>query len=192
MRVLGFRGPLGAFIAAWGGAAMLTSAPFDNWWHGAYGLDVKILSPPHVVLAVGILCLHVAAVVSLASAANSVDLIAPGQGQRFRTWIETVARDADDAAAVIAHAATASEPGYRFADGTGELRWSPIRLAAGETHSAHHGMRFSPVVRFPYRFPRAGDYRVFVQIKSDGRIETAAFDVHADPALAANWLGRVP
>src|ERR1700690_2608119 len=26
--VLGFRGPLGAFVAAWGGAAMLTSAPF--------------------------------------------------------------------------------------------------------------------------------------------------------------------
>ena len=52
--VLGFRGPLGAFIAAWGGLAMVTSAPFDNWWHEAYGLDVKILSPPHVLLAIGI------------------------------------------------------------------------------------------------------------------------------------------
>lgn len=52
--VLGFRGPLGAFIAAWGGLAMATSAPFDNWWHNAYGLDVKILSPPHVLLAIGI------------------------------------------------------------------------------------------------------------------------------------------
>src|SRR5437879_13688613 len=29
----GFRGPLGAFVAAWGGVAMLTSAPFDDWWH---------------------------------------------------------------------------------------------------------------------------------------------------------------
>ncbi len=28
---------------------MITSAPFDDWWHNAYGLDVKILSPPHVV-----------------------------------------------------------------------------------------------------------------------------------------------
>src|ERR1051326_8768460 len=52
--IFGFRGPLGAFIAAWGGLAMLTSAPFDNWWHTAYGLDVKILSPPHVLLAIGI------------------------------------------------------------------------------------------------------------------------------------------
>ncbi len=54
VNVLGFRGPLGAFLAAWGGIAMVTSAPFDNWWHEAYGLDVKILSPPHTVLALGI------------------------------------------------------------------------------------------------------------------------------------------
>ncbi|HLJ87264.1 MAG TPA: hypothetical protein VKZ53_10600 [Candidatus Angelobacter sp.] len=54
VNVLGFRGPLGAFISAWGGVAMLTSAPFDNWWHDAYGLDVKIISPPHALLALGI------------------------------------------------------------------------------------------------------------------------------------------
>src|SRR6266853_6656206 len=54
VNVLGFRAPLGAFIAAWGGGAMLTSAPFDNWWHEAYGLDVKIISPPHALLALGI------------------------------------------------------------------------------------------------------------------------------------------
>src|SRR4029078_6127541 len=45
----------GAFVAVWGAAAMLISAPFDNWWHDAYGLDVKILSPPHMVLPLGIL-----------------------------------------------------------------------------------------------------------------------------------------
>ncbi len=54
VNVLGFWGPLGAFILAWGAAAMLTSAPFDNWWHDAYGLDVKIISPPHALLALGI------------------------------------------------------------------------------------------------------------------------------------------
>lgn len=51
--VWGFRGPLGAFLCAWGGLAMITSAPFDNYWHNAYGLDVKILSPPHILLALG-------------------------------------------------------------------------------------------------------------------------------------------
>jgi hypothetical protein len=51
--IWGFRGPLGAFISAWGGLAMLVSAPFDNWWHNAYGLDVRIISPPHMLLAAG-------------------------------------------------------------------------------------------------------------------------------------------
>jgi len=54
IRIWGLRGPLGAFIAAWGGFCMLTSAPFDNWWHESFGLDVMILSPPHVVLILGI------------------------------------------------------------------------------------------------------------------------------------------
>ncbi|HEY2744010.1 MAG TPA: hypothetical protein VGL86_05290 [Polyangia bacterium] len=57
----GFRGPLGAFIAAWGGVAMLTSAPFDDWWHSAYGLDVKIISPPHALLSLGIFSVQVGA-----------------------------------------------------------------------------------------------------------------------------------
>lgn len=58
VKVWGFRAPLGAFVVAWGGFAMLASAPFDDWWHSAYGLDVKILSPPHVVLAIGILLIE--------------------------------------------------------------------------------------------------------------------------------------
>lgn len=49
----GLRAPLGAWVTLWGALAMLTSAPFDDWWHNAYGLDVKILSPPHAVLAAG-------------------------------------------------------------------------------------------------------------------------------------------
>ena len=61
VHIWGFRGPFGAFIAAWGGIAMLTSAPFDNWWHDAYGLDVKILSPPHMVLALGIIGVNIGA-----------------------------------------------------------------------------------------------------------------------------------
>jgi hypothetical protein len=54
VNVLGLRAPLGVFVAAWGGLAMVTSAPFDNWWHAAYGLDVKIVSPPHTLLILGI------------------------------------------------------------------------------------------------------------------------------------------
>lgn len=57
----GFRGPLGAFVAAWGGVAMLVSAPFDDWWHNAYGLDVKVLSPPHTLLILGIMAIKLGA-----------------------------------------------------------------------------------------------------------------------------------
>lgn len=53
VKLWGFRGPVGAWVTIWGCLAMLISAPFDNWWHDAYGLDVKILSPPHTVLALG-------------------------------------------------------------------------------------------------------------------------------------------
>ena len=49
-----FYGSLGALFCIWGGIASLTSAPFDDWWHNTYGLDVKILSPPHAILLLGI------------------------------------------------------------------------------------------------------------------------------------------
>lgn len=70
VRIWGFRGPFGAFIAAWGGIAMITSAPFDNWWHNAYGLDVKILSPPHMVLALGVIAVEVGALVLILAYLN--------------------------------------------------------------------------------------------------------------------------
>ncbi len=49
----GLRAPTGVFLTAWGGLAMLFSSPFDNWWHNAYGLDVQVQSPPHIVLLAG-------------------------------------------------------------------------------------------------------------------------------------------
>ncbi len=55
---------------AWGGLCMITSAPFDNWWHAAYGLDVKILSPPHAILAIGIFGVIIGSIVLLQSCMN--------------------------------------------------------------------------------------------------------------------------
>src|SRR4051812_6643112 len=69
----GFRAPLGAWILIWGCGAMLTSAPFDNWWHNAYGLDVKIISPPHAVLAIGIFAIVTGALLLTLAQQNGAD-----------------------------------------------------------------------------------------------------------------------
>ena len=73
VRFWGFRGPLGAWVTIWGALAMLTSAPFDDWWHNAYGLDVQILSPPHVVLAVGIIAVALGAMLGTLAYQNRTD-----------------------------------------------------------------------------------------------------------------------
>ena len=70
VRFWGFRGPLGAWVTIWGTFVMITSAPFDNWWHNAYGLDVKIVSPPHMVLALGMISVELGAMLMVLAAQN--------------------------------------------------------------------------------------------------------------------------
>jgi hypothetical protein len=82
VKMWGFRGPLGAFIAAWGGFCMLTSAPFDNWWHDSFGLDVKILSPPHVVLIVGIFVMGLGGIILTTGRMN----LATGETREKLSW----------------------------------------------------------------------------------------------------------
>jgi hypothetical protein len=70
VRFWGFRGPLGAWVCIWGTLMMIASAPFDDWWHNAYGLDVKIISPPHMVLAFGMIAIQVGAILMLLARQN--------------------------------------------------------------------------------------------------------------------------
>lgn len=70
IRVWGFYGPLGAWVCIWGTAMMIASAPFDNWWHNAYGLDVEIISPPHMILAWGMIAIQIGAMLMAVSAQN--------------------------------------------------------------------------------------------------------------------------
>jgi hypothetical protein len=70
VRFWGFRGPLGAWLCIWGALAMIVSAPFDNWWHNAYGLDVKVLSPPHAILALGFTGIELGAVLMVTALQN--------------------------------------------------------------------------------------------------------------------------
>lgn len=83
VKIWGFRGPLGAFIATWGCVAMLTSAPFDNWWHNAYGLDVKIVSPPHTLLSLGSLAIKIGALALMAGLMNRAN----DDVRRKLTWL---------------------------------------------------------------------------------------------------------
>ncbi|WP_046375337.1 hypothetical protein [Spirosoma radiotolerans] len=65
-----FYGSLGAMFSVWGALAMLTSAPFDDWWHNTYGLDVQILTPPHTILAIGIMTVQFGAMVGVLALQN--------------------------------------------------------------------------------------------------------------------------
>jgi hypothetical protein len=53
--------------------------------------------------------------------------------------------------------------------------------AAGSPHDQHAAQApRASIVTFPYGFPTAGDYRIFVQVKRSGRVQTGAFDVRVE------------
>ena len=80
VRFWGFRGPLGAWVCIWGTLMMIASAPFDNWWHNAYGLDVQIISPPHMVLAWGMIAIQIGAMLTALARQNRA---APDEQRRL-------------------------------------------------------------------------------------------------------------
>ncbi|MCX6214665.1 hypothetical protein [Spirosoma sp.] len=83
-----FYSPLGAMFCVWGALAMLTSAPFDDWWHNTYGLDVQILTPPHTILAIGIMTVQFGAIVGVLALQNKYR----NPGQSLHASIEATQR----------------------------------------------------------------------------------------------------
>jgi hypothetical protein len=68
---------------------------------------------------------------------------------------------------------------------SGSVPMAALSLAApGDSLPAgahqHHRYELPARISFPYVFPRAGRYRLFVQVKLSGQIETAAFDLTVD------------
>jgi hypothetical protein len=61
----------------------------------------------------------------------------------------------------------------------GSVPMAALQLAQNEGNAvSEHNMPMTlpSEVSFPYGFPRAGDYRLFVQIKRNGKVETGVFD----------------
>jgi hypothetical protein len=85
---------------------------------------------------------------------------------------------------MAAHVVVASVDGSVFAHlhPSGSISMAAMQRFAGASGvdpHAGHNMPLDSRVTIPYAFPKAGAYRVFVQVKRGGRILTAAFDVNA-------------
>jgi hypothetical protein len=92
---------------------------------------------------------------------------------------------------MVAHAEIVKTDGSVFAHlhPNGSVAMPALELADTSTGAPSMAMAMSgmpgmgslsPKFTIPFGFPQPGDYRVFVQIKRSGAIETAAFDAHVD------------
>jgi hypothetical protein len=80
---------------------------------------------------------------------------------------------------MFGHAVVRHKSGSVFAHvhPVGTFSMASHQFFLGETNSVHkHPTNTVNVVTFPYEFPRAGEYRIWVQLKSNGRVYTGAFD----------------
>jgi hypothetical protein len=87
------------------------------------------------------------------------------------------------------HAVFISNDGKIFAHvhPAGSVAMAAVDLADNQGQPQKHemaGMNSAPIgteVSFPYGFPQNGDYRIFVQIKRGGHVETGEFSAHVGP-----------
>ncbi|MCU1279998.1 MAG: hypothetical protein JWM53_3544, partial [bacterium] len=105
----------------------------------------------------------------------------------FRFRVEDaggVAQPLEPYMGMMGHAAFVRSDGSTFAHvhPSGSVPMASLAALEGapsDPHAAHAMKSGATEVAFPYGFPRAGDYRIFVQVKRAGRIETGVFDARA-------------
>jgi hypothetical protein len=129
------------------------------------------------------------------------------EGQGLRAGVPTIlrfrvtdrsgnaAQDLEPYMGMAAHAAIVRSDGSVFAHihPTGSMPMASFELAQASLptslgDSAHGSMNMAqmaaatiaPEISIPYGFPKTGAYRVFVQVKRSGRIQTAFFDAEVE------------
>ncbi len=60
---------------------------------------------------------------------------------------------------------------------TGSVSMASVAVASPEQMAAMHETTVGPVVSFPFGVPAPGSYRIFVQLKRAGKVETGTFDL---------------
>ncbi|WP_424187362.1 hypothetical protein ACOBQX_06000 [Actinokineospora sp. G85] len=63
-----FAAPVGHLVAGSGAASFLLYGLWDQWWHGLYGFDAVIDSPPHIGLLLSVMATMVGTVMVFAAA----------------------------------------------------------------------------------------------------------------------------
>jgi hypothetical protein len=97
--------------------------------------------------------------------------------------------DLEDYMGMAGHAAFISADGKIFAHvhPAGSVSMAAVALAENQDAAQKPGMMSMHMnavpgqVSFPYGFPRPGDYRIFVQVKRNGHVETGEFLANAEP-----------
>ena len=72
---------------------------------------------------------------------------------------------------------TAAQDAFRARDRGDTTADGRLRLQDHGVHTMTSRLDSASTIEFPYAFPRAGDYRLFVQVKRAGRILTGAFAI---------------
>ena len=84
---------------------------------------------------------------------------------------------------MAAHLLIASRDGSVFAHlhPSGSVSMAALQRFAGADPHAAHAMTLDSHIAVPYAFPKAGSYRMFVQVRRSGTVMTGAFDLDVRP-----------
>jgi hypothetical protein len=94
------------------------------------------------------------------------------------------ARDLELYMGMLGHAAFINSDRSVFAHvhPTGSVPMAAVQALTNDPHAGHemHDAALPSEIAFPYGFPKPGDYRIFVQLKRAGKVDTGIFDARVE------------